>query len=165
MAAKEWFRVDDRLIHGQVMVGWVIDMGIGEIVIANDKIVSDEWRKDVLRGAVESFSDEVTLTILSLADSVPYMHGTVQTKRLLLVESLRDASELYSQGLNISRLNLGGIHSRKGRLELLPFLSLDSDEIRIILTLADKGIMITAQDLPSSRTVDVVGLIKRKRCL
>lgn len=150
------------MIHGQVMVGWVVALDIGEIVLADDKTASDEWRAEVLREAVESFSEEVKLTVLSLKDGVNHMAATVSHKRMLLVETLADAFELYALGLKIPVLNLGSVHSRKGRVELLPFLFLDSSELSLILELAGKGIKITAQDLPLSRAYDVIEVIKKK---
>ncbi|MCK4232492.1 PTS sugar transporter subunit IIB [candidate division WOR-3 bacterium] len=57
MSAVGWFLVDDRLIHGQVMVGWVLALDIPGIILANDRIATDAWRRDTLRTVVTSFSE------------------------------------------------------------------------------------------------------------
>ena len=45
-------RVDDRLIHGQVIVGWGQPLGIQRIVLADDDVARSEWEQDLYRMAV-----------------------------------------------------------------------------------------------------------------
>lgn len=164
MSGIEWFRVDDRLIHGQVMVGWVLALDISEIIVANDRIATDAWHHDTLKTVVTSFFEDVALDMLELKETVGYIEsGRFKGRQMLLVESVSDAEALYRQGLSLPELNLGGVHLRQGRERLLSFLYLDSNEIEAILRLSRKGIKVIARDLPGSRAVDVVNLIKRKR--
>ena len=39
-------RIDDRLIHGQVVVGWAQELKINHIIVVNDEIVSNELRRE-----------------------------------------------------------------------------------------------------------------------
>jgi mannose/fructose/N-acetylgalactosamine-specific phosphotransferase system component IIB len=160
----KWFRVDDRLIHGQVMVGWVIAFGVERIILANDRIAKDPWYQDTLRTVVDSFSEDVDLSILTLEELVScFVENQLEGTQMLLVESISDAEFLYRHGGSLPVLNLGGIHAREGRDKFLSFLYLDSAEIDAILELSLKGIKVIAQDLPDSKAIDVVKLIERKR--
>lgn len=47
-------RIDDRLIHGQVMTAWVQHVGGNEIVIVDDKVAKDPFLSAVITGAVQS---------------------------------------------------------------------------------------------------------------
>lgn len=164
MSTVEWFRVDDRLIHGQVTVGWVIALGIERMILANDRIAKDPWYQDTLRTVVDSFSEDVDLRILTLAEVTSCLEkNQFQGRQMLLVESISDAGFLYRGGVSLPVLNLGGIHAHEGREKFLSFLYLDSAEINTILELSRKGVRVVAQDLPDSKAVDVVKLIKRKR--
>jgi len=164
VSAVGWFRVDDRLIHGQVMVGWVLALDIPGIILANDRIATDAWHRDTLRTVVTSFSEGVKLEMLRLSETVAYVENNrLKGRQMLLVESVSDAEALYRQGLSLPVLNLGGVHLRQGRERFLSFLYLDSSEIEAILRLSRKGVKVIAQDLPGSKAVDVVKLIKRKR--
>ena len=164
MSAIEWFRVDDRLIHGQVMVGWVLVLDISRIILANDRIATDAWHQDTLKTVVTSFSENVELEALRLSETGAYVENNrLKGRQMLLVESVSDAEALYRQGLSLPVLNLGGVHSRQGREKFLSFLYLDSSEIEAILRLSRKGIKVIARDLPGSKAVDVANLIKRKR--
>jgi mannose/fructose/N-acetylgalactosamine-specific phosphotransferase system component IIB len=46
------------------------------------------------------------------------------------------------------KVNLGGLHFRSGREEVLPFLFLDDSDRELMATLADEGVEISAQALP-----------------
>jgi len=163
VSTVEWFRVDDRLIHGQVLLGWVAALGIREVILANDRAADDSWMQDTLRTTVASFAEDARVEIRRLAEVVDYLKKALPRKRMLLVESPVEAASLYQRGLKAPRLILGGVHPRAGRVMLLSYLYLDSGEMDAILELSRKGIRIVAQDLPGSKAVDVVKLIKRKR--
>lgn len=179
MNPGDLFRVDDRLIHGQVMVGWVLALDFKELILVNDRVASDSWQKEAFKTAVKAFSDDTTILIvnkreafnlLSLSSppssspsSTPFFFPSKQKRRIVVVESLSDAIELVRLGLKIPSINLGGIHMRPGRQMLLPYLYLDSHEMKAILELSTEGIKIFAKDLPESKEIDVVALIKQKK--
>src|SRR5206468_12115422 len=46
------YRVDDRLIHGQVVVGWGQPLEAGFIVLVDDEVRASEWEQDLYRMGV-----------------------------------------------------------------------------------------------------------------
>src|SRR5688500_10595706 len=46
------YRIDDRLIHGQVVVGWGQPLDIGFLVLVDDLVASSDWEKELYRMAV-----------------------------------------------------------------------------------------------------------------
>lgn len=187
MNPGDLFRIDDRLIHGQVMVGWVLALGLKELVLVNDRVASDSWQKEAFTAAVKAFSEDTTVCIVSKREafnllecqlssssclppsSFPsffkssFQHLVKSKRRMVIVESLDDAVELIRLGLKIPAINLGGIHMRSGREMILSYLYLDSQEMRAILELSIEGIKIFAKDLPESKEIDVVTIIKQKK--
>lgn len=164
MSAVDCLRVDDRLIHGQVMVGWVLPLNIRRIILINDRIAGDLWQRDTLKMVVASFSNQVGLDILELGKAAEFIRrNQCREGRIIILESVADAEVLYDNGLTLPSLNLGCIHAQAGREKILSFLYLDSGEIEAILRLSQKGIRVIARDLPGSRAVDVVRQIKNKR--
>jgi mannose/fructose/N-acetylgalactosamine-specific phosphotransferase system component IIB len=158
----KWFRVDDRLIHGQVMVGWVLRIGIKEIILVNKEASDDPWMLEAYQMAVNAFAEDVNLCVVSTAGFCASNPDSV-SKTLILISSIQDALVLYESGLDTSlELNLGGIHARDNRVKILSYLYLDSDEMEIILQLSRMGVKIIAQDLPNSKSFDVVKLLKQK---
>ena len=45
----ELFRVDDRLIHGQVVVGWGQPLDVGFIVLVDDEVATSDWEQELYR--------------------------------------------------------------------------------------------------------------------
>jgi mannose/fructose/N-acetylgalactosamine-specific phosphotransferase system component IIB len=146
-------RIDDRLIHGQVVIGWGRPMGIDLIVLVDDQVATSEWEQELYRMAV---APDIEVRFVTVADAAAHMtewqsngkRGLVLTGDLETMATLR--------GLNpdvIQRINLGGINHRPGRRERLPFLYLTDQELRSLQALEAGGAIITAQDLPTTPPV------------
>ena len=44
-----WTRIDDRLIHGQVMTQWIQHCGANEVVIVDDGVAKDTFIQMVMK--------------------------------------------------------------------------------------------------------------------
>jgi PTS system mannose-specific IIB component/fructoselysine and glucoselysine-specific PTS system IIB component len=146
-------RVDDRLIHGQVVIGWGRPLGIDLIILVDDQVAASDWEQELYRMAV---SPDIEVRFVTVADAAGEMadwqangkRGLILTGDLETMAALRTASPDVVQ-----RINLGGIHHRPGRRERLPFLYLTDQELRTLLALEAGGAVITAQDLPTTPAV------------
>ena len=146
-------RVDDRLIHGQVVIGWGRAMGIDLIILVDDQVAASAWEQELYRMAV---SPEIEVRFVTMADAARQMtdwqsngkRGLVLTGDLETMAALRISSPEVVQ-----RINLGGIHHRAGRRERLPFIYLTDQELRTLQELEAGGAVITAQDLPTTAPV------------
>jgi mannose/fructose/N-acetylgalactosamine-specific phosphotransferase system component IIB len=54
MSPTFWARIDDRLIHGQVTVGWRQHLRYNTICVVDDLAAADPVMRDVLRLATPS---------------------------------------------------------------------------------------------------------------
>jgi len=146
-------RVDDRLLHGQVVIGWGRPLGIDLIILVDDQVAASDWEQELYRMAV---SPDIEVRFVTVADAAGEMadwqangkRGLILTGDLETMAALRTASPDVVQ-----RINLGGIHHRPGRRERLPFLYLTDQELRTLLALEAGGAVITAQDLPTTPAV------------
>jgi PTS system mannose-specific IIB component/fructoselysine and glucoselysine-specific PTS system IIB component len=151
-------RVDDRLIHGQVVIGWGRPLGIDLIILVDDQVAASDWEQELYRMAV---SPDIEVRFVTVADAAGQMadwqsngkRGLILTGDLETMAALRTASPDVVQ-----RINLGGIHHRPGRRERLPFLYLTDQELRMLLALEAGGAVITAQDLPTTPAVALKAL-------
>jgi PTS system mannose-specific IIB component/fructoselysine and glucoselysine-specific PTS system IIB component len=146
----ELYRIDDRLIHGQVVVGWGQPLDIGYIVLVDDEVAASEWEQELYRMGVppemEVFFTSVEEGARCLArfeaDARP---GIVLTGDIATMRRLAEAAG------SIRAVNLGGIHHRAGRTQKLRYIFLAPDEERELRELARRGITVSAQDVPSAR--------------
>lgn len=143
-------RVDDRLIHGQVTVGWCQKLRPGRILLANNPIAADDWQTQVYGSSVPP---EIGVSILSIAESVAYLKGPQARKEriLLLTGSLLEMAELIRLGAPVERVNVGGLHFAPGKKDLLPFLYVDALDLRALRKLEDLGVQVAAQQVPGGR--------------
>jgi mannose/fructose/N-acetylgalactosamine-specific phosphotransferase system component IIB len=146
-------RIDDRLIHGQVVIGWGRPLGINQIILVDDQVAASAWEQELYRMAVVP---EIEVRFVSVAEARTQLpqwqsngkRGLVLTGDLDSMAALHDASPDI-----VHRINLGGIHHRPGRRERLPFVYLTDQELRTLTSLEERGAVVTAQDLPTSPPV------------
>lgn len=146
-------RVDDRLIHGQVVIGWGRPLGLTRIVLVDSVVRSSSWEQELYRMAAP---EEIALDFLSPEEAAPRLAGWRENRErvMVLVGSVTTVVELLRLAPGaIAHLNLGGIHAGAGRTERLSYIHLTPDETIALNHLADRGVEVTAQDVPSSRAV------------
>ena len=146
------YRIDDRLIHGQVVVGWGQPLNIRFLVLVDDLVAGSDWEKDLYRMAVPPEMDVIFSDVASAIRD----HSTYATDRrpgLLITGDIDSMYRLVKGVKAIGSVNLGGIHHRAGRSEKLRYIYLTPDEERELRELEAAGVEVTAQDVPSSRPV------------
>ena len=152
------FRVDDRLIHGQVVIGWGRPLGVTRIVLVSDEVSASDWEQDLYRMAV---SPDIEVLFVTTADAGARLAGWAADggRTLVLTGDLETMAALQGAAPGIVRhVNLGGVHHRAGRRERLPYLYLTDEELKGLLAMERAGAEITAQDLPTTSPVDLRAL-------
>jgi mannose/fructose/N-acetylgalactosamine-specific phosphotransferase system component IIB len=151
-------RIDDRLIHGQVVIGWGRPLGIDLIILVDDQVAGSPWEQELYRMAVEP---DIEVRFVTVAQATAQMADwQANGKRgLVLTGDLETMAALHTANPEVvHRINLGGIHHRPGRRERLPFIYLTDQELRTLNTLQEGGAVITAQDLPTTPPVTLRSL-------
>jgi mannose/fructose/N-acetylgalactosamine-specific phosphotransferase system component IIB len=151
-------RVDDRLLHGQVVLGWGQPLGIDQIILVDDQVSTSEWEQDLYRMSV---TPNIEVRFVSVAEATGHLAEWQGNGRrgLLLTGDVETMAALYAADpVTLHHINLGGIHHRAGRRERLPYLYLTDEELRSLEELEAKGADITAQDLPTTPPVTLRAL-------
>jgi PTS system mannose-specific IIB component/fructoselysine and glucoselysine-specific PTS system IIB component len=151
-------RVDDRLIHGQVVVGWGRPLGIELIILVDDQVAASPWEQDLYRMAVPP---EIELRFATVAEAAPALAEWQAGPRrsLLLTGDIGTMARLFAaDGAAVGKINLGGLHHQPGRRQRLPYLYLTDDELARLRELEAAGARITAQDVPSAAPVPLRSL-------
>lgn len=151
------YRVDDRLIHGQVIIGWGRPLGIDFIVLVDDAVRGSAWEQDLYRMGVPP---QVEVIFASREEAAQAFGAWSSSPRrgILLTGEIETLADLRSAGVPIPRINLGGVHHRPGRLERLPYLYLTDEELRVLERLEADGVEVSAQDVPTASPVPLKGL-------
>jgi mannose/fructose/N-acetylgalactosamine-specific phosphotransferase system component IIB len=150
--ALELYRIDDRLIHGQVVVGWGQPLDLNFIVLVDDEVAGSEWEQELYRMGVPPEMEVYFDSVESAAERLPSYESDGR-KGLLLTGDIDTMLRLVERAGTIQAVNLGGIHHRNGRVQRLRYLFLSLEEEAALKSLASKGITVTAQDVPAARPI------------
>jgi len=146
-------RIDDRLIHGQVIAGWVRPLGIKSIILASDKICQDEWACNAYRLAVPEGIEFFCTNIKKCAERI---NQSNEKSIMIIVESVKDTSNLVEAGVKIKEVNIGGLSYREGTREIAPYIYLSPEDVESVVHLYHLGIKVIGKQLPNSAAIDVV---------
>lgn len=146
------YRIDDRLIHGQVVVGWGQPLNIRLLVLVDDMVAASDWEKELYRMAVPP-DMEVRFVDIPTAIRDHAKYAGDPRPGLILTGDIATMYRLVKGVKAIGSVNLGGIHHRAGRSEKLRYVFLTPDEELQLRELEAAGVEVTAQDVPSARAV------------
>ncbi len=145
-------RIDDRLIHAQVVIGWGSAMQPDRIVIADDRVAGSELEKSLYMAAPPP---EIKVSILSIEETAKQLEGGVfdKEKIFLLVSHPESILRLMDLGFDVDAVNVGGLHYAEGKEKVLDNFYLDAGERNALRELVKRGVTLEARSLPDSETV------------
>lgn len=146
-------RIDDRLIHGQVVTTWVNVKKIEQIIVVNDKVANDKIQKNILNMAAPQGIKVHTFGVEKFADV--YKTTPIKKRTMLLFTNSIDVAKLVELGVDIGELNIGGMRFQEGRKQLTKALSVTPEEEAAFRKLMDKGTKITIQMVPNDEAKDI----------
>ena len=153
-------RVDHRLLHGQVSIAWTSHLGIDCILIANDDVAQNDFRKSVLRLAKPL---ECKIVFNSIEDSAKAINDgkTDKFKLLIIVETVHDARRLCEMCDIIKEVNIGLSQKKKDSKAIGKAVYLDKSEIDDIKALDRKGIKLFLQQAPKNFEVSINTMLNK----
>ncbi|MDD2772081.1 MAG: PTS sugar transporter subunit IIB [Elusimicrobiales bacterium] len=147
-------RIDDRLVHGQVVQGWLPFLDAAEVVVVSDAAAGDEMRKTLMRMSLPS---DVCLTVLGVATAAEYLKkaGSRSDNILALAAGPGDIFRLAEAGVSFSSVNVGGMHYSVGKAQMGRALFMSDEDIRSLKALAARGIKLEGRGVPTDEAEDV----------
>jgi mannose/fructose/N-acetylgalactosamine-specific phosphotransferase system component IIB len=150
-------RIDDRLVHGQVVIAWGSYLKTTKIILCNDEIAQSETERELYTNAEEIAPHPMRICVLTKEQTVKKLKEpkNEKDKIILLLESPRDALNLVDSGLKFKKVNIGGMHYQRGKRQLAPYIYVNDDDIICLKRLAKKGIRLEGKDVPNAKEIDV----------
>ncbi|HEY8175427.1 MAG TPA: PTS sugar transporter subunit IIB [Gemmatimonadaceae bacterium] len=152
------YRIDDRLIHGQVVVGWGQPLDIGFIVLVDDEVAHSEWEQELYRMGTPP---EMDVYFLPVEDVTTALDKYKEDERagILLTSTVASMLRLVKDA-GVRDVNVGGIHHRADRKQRLRYVFLSPGEEKLLREMADLGATVTAQDVPATHPVELNDLLE-----
>lgn len=150
------FRVDERLIHGQVVVGWGRPLSVRRIVVVADGLAKETLEQEIYRTGLP---ETMSATFWSVAEAVERVPALISddVPTIVLTEDLSTMWRMAVEGVPIAEVNVGGLHAAEGRRRVLPYVCLGPEEEERIRSLEAAGVRVTARDVPASAPVRLAG--------
>lgn len=155
------FRIDDRLIHGQIVTAWIAYADAKQIVVADDKAAKDSFQQTLLKMATP---DNIELKILSVEEAKNYIQNDTDDKKtLLLVRGPKQAIEIIDANEGLRTINVGNLNMKKGKTKVLGNMWVDENEVLALKELNEKGVKLEVRVVPNDRSQDVMELLKKEK--
>lgn len=155
--AINFARIDDRLIHGQVVTTWVKNYDIEQIIIVNDKVAEDKMQQSVLTMAAPPGIKVVAFGVQHFIEIIK--KTPIKRRTMLLFTTCLDVLPLIENGLELEKLNVGGMRINNERKSLSRAVSVTQDEEDAFRKMLDMGLNIEVQMVPKDPIVSLKSML------
>lgn len=140
-------RIDNRLVHGQVIETWLPHTRAGMIVVVNDELSGNMLRQEIMSLAIP---DGVEIVFLAVA-AVPAFFspaGHEDVDALILFSNCADARTAFEHGLAFTTLNLGNLHYAPGKKQICPHVAVSKEDESCLNFFVQHGVKIDYRCVP-----------------
>ncbi|MEW6139087.1 MAG: PTS sugar transporter subunit IIB [Thermodesulfobacteriota bacterium] len=148
-------RVDDRLIHGQILESWVPSTRAQELVVANDSLAQDHVQRMIMQAAIPYSINLIIDGVERIASWLKRPDGR-DLRRLVIVEDPIDALRLKRSGVCFHELNLGNLATREVSVCLSRSVYVGGRSLEALRTIKREGVRINIQSVPFEKPVELL---------
>jgi len=154
-------RIDDRLIHGQVIAGWAQTLKVEHIIVVNDEIVNNDMQKFLFRMATPN---EINLSIFSVQEAAEKIKNRAFDNEnvMLLFKSPEDVYRLLKNGARLGEVNVGGMHFAKDKIQLFDAIFVDNRDVEMFEKLKQLNVVLEVRMVPTDPKKDILKAIDEK---
>ncbi|MCF1684246.1 PTS sugar transporter subunit IIB [Tetragenococcus halophilus] len=147
-------RIDDRLIHGQVMTAWVHETKGNEIVIIDDEVAQDDFLKMIIDSSAPK---GINVKIFSQVEAVNFFNESENNEKniIILVKTPQVIEYLISQNVRIDSVNVGGMGARKDRFKLFRNISVNEEEVNSFKNILNENVDVFVQVTPDQKKANI----------
>lgn len=151
------FRIDDRLIHGQVVTAWMNYADAQQVIVVDDKVAADAFQQTLLKMTTPK---NILLKILSVNEAQVELQDEIKLRTIVIVRGPEQANAILFNNKVVNEINIGNMNMRTGKQRILDNLWLNDDEYKAMLDLIKKHIHLEYRTLPNDVPHDVDELLK-----
>lgn len=150
-------RIDDRLIHGQVMTSWLNFTGANKIMIIDDGVAADAFMKNVLKTCIPANIKLATFTVEKAAERLK--KGFAGDKCIVLVKYPETLHRLMKLGIVFDDINIGGMGVSGTRTKFFRNISASEEEKRMMREMIDAGSRIHVRIIAEDNATDISKMV------
>lgn len=151
-------RIDDRLIHGQIVATWISALGVKRIIVADAKAVKDSLQQMLLKMAVPA---SIGFEILDFEPAAErFKSEEDMSKTLLILRNIEGVRALMDLGVKFDTINFGNSGNATGRVQYFKSVWLTPAEREVVEGVMDDGVNLEVRVVPNEKALDMRNLLK-----
>ena len=152
-------RIDERLVHGQIITAWAKKFSINKILVIDDEIARDPFMSQVISLSAQAGMD---ITILEAVKAVEYLRNvTAKGNLMLLFKNPKPVLELSEAGYILPEVNLGNLGSSPTRKRISKNVSLSEEETELVRKIVALGTYVYLQMVPADPQIDIKSVLQK----
>ncbi|QOI11013.1 PTS mannose transporter subunit IIAB [Blochmannia endosymbiont of Colobopsis nipponica] len=153
-------RIDDRLIHGQVVTSWTKETNVSRIIVVNDEIAKDKIRTTLL---TQVAPPGISVHVINIAKTIRVFNNPRYDKEkvMLLLNNPNDVLRLIEGGIPITSVNIGGMAFHTGKIQIHNVISVNEEDIEAFKKLDKYGINLEIRKVVSDPPLKIMDLINK----
>jgi len=151
-------RVDNRLVHGQIIEAWIPYTKAACLAVIDDEVADDLFRTTVIRMAVPREIEVIVSRVEDFAGQ--YLPKPGKEPTIVLFSSIDDVKRARACGFPIEKLNIGNIYADECQVKCSPCVLLSGEDVEALRALLKDGVQIDVRRVPGDKPLDVRDLIE-----
>ena len=152
-----FFRIDDRLIHGQIMTTWSKVTGAKKIIIIDDETAQDVFICGIMKKTIPK---HIQLEILNTEKGIEYLKANDDACTIVLMKTPDVFLELLKHGISAKQLNVGGMGMKGGRKNVYKNIAVSSEELQTFKEISEEyGVDVEFKILPGDKGTSLKRII------
>lgn len=149
-------RIDDRLVHGQVVTKWVQESSAKAIIIVDDFLSTNAYLSNVFKMAAPQGIDVMTFSAEEFVER--YNNNEFDETLLLLFKSVDTLYKVYNLGFHTKKVQIGGVGAGAGRKLIYHTVALSKEEIEKLIEIEKKDTEVYFQRVPDDRVQSLTAI-------
>ena len=149
-----WVRVDNRLVHGQVIETWLPYISAGTLVVANNELAGDFLRQEIMKLAIPSGVNLVFSSVDEVGSTLGGLAGDNDRGVMVLFSTCADARAAFIHGFGFESINIGNLHYGPGKQQICDHVALSEADSDCLHFFSAEGVKIDFRCVPN-KTVKV----------
>ena len=150
-------RIDERLVHGQIITSWSKTLGITKILVIDDDVAKDPFMSQVITLSAQQGMNIVILEAKKATEVL--QNDQTSTSTMLLFKNPKAILEMAEAGFVLPEINLGNLGSSPNRKRISKNVNLSPEEEEIVKKIIAFGSKIYLQMLPGDQKIDLSSVL------
>lgn len=143
-------RIDNRLIHGQIIETWLPYTGAKSVIVANDDLAHDILQQEIMSLAIPQTVASTFVSVDEVQGVVSgSLAGSAEPGAIILFSNCADARRAFDSGFGFPVLNIGNVHYSPGKRQISPSVALSVEDESCLRHLNRKGVELDFRCVPN----------------